>query len=58
MGLKFADATVRQDGLGAERTARDPMAHACRGNGNTQIINVAGGLTTYSWDVENRMTQA
>jgi len=25
-------------------------------NGNTEVVNDDGGLTTYSWDVENHMT--
>ena len=25
-------------------------------NGNTEVINGAGNLTTYTWDIENRMT--
>ena len=25
-------------------------------NGNTEVINAAGSLTTYAWDSENRMT--
>ncbi len=27
-------------------------------NGNTEVMNAAGSLTTYSWDVENHMTLA
>ena len=27
-------------------------------NGHTEVINAAGALTTYTWDIENRMTTA
>jgi RHS repeat-associated protein len=35
-----------------------PERNRAGANGNTTLINAGGGVTTYCWDVENRMTLA
>jgi YD repeat-containing protein len=42
--------------LGTETYRRDTTTYSYDANGNTQVINAAGALTTNTWDIENHLT--
>ena len=44
--------------LGTEQYRRDTTTYTYDANGNTQVINAGGSLTTNTWDIENRITKA
>jgi YD repeat-containing protein len=41
-----------------EYTPASRTTYSYDANGNTALVNADDSLTTYSWDIENRMTKA